>query len=102
MATCSKRSRFSAEDVLGNSDRGGMSSGEQSDIDRQLMDLDESMSYEEEFPDLVPSVGDAGGDDTEMLNLPENDDANADDEDDDYIPGAEIGTSSPVCGSGTK
>jgi hypothetical protein len=51
MATCSKRSRFSAEDVLGaledrnesSSDRGGMSSGEESDIDRQLMDLDESM-----------------------------------------------------------
>ena len=51
MATCSKRSCLSAEDVLvvledrnePNSERGGMSSGEESDIDRQLMDLDESM-----------------------------------------------------------
>jgi hypothetical protein len=51
MATCSRRSRVSSEDVLvvledrneSNSDRGGMSSGEESDIDRQLMDLDESM-----------------------------------------------------------
>ena len=51
MATCSKRSCLSAEDVLvvledrneSNSERGGMSSGEESDIDRQLMDLDESM-----------------------------------------------------------
>ena len=43
MATCSKRTRLSFEDVLvvledrneSNSDRGGMSSGEESDIDRQ-------------------------------------------------------------------
>ena len=43
-----------------------------------------SFSYEEDFPDIVPSVGDAGG------------------AGDDYIPGAEIGTSSPVCGSGRQ
>jgi hypothetical protein len=53
MATWTKRSCLSAEDVLGaledrnksNSDRGEMSSGEESDIDRQLMALDESMRW---------------------------------------------------------
>ena len=53
MATWTKRSCLSAEDVFGaledrnksNSDRGEMSSGEESDIDRQLMDLDESMRW---------------------------------------------------------
>ena len=40
-----------------------------------------------------------GGDgNTEMPIAPENEDA----EDDDYIPGAEIGTSSPVCGNGRQ
>ena len=53
METCPKRVRYTAEDVLDvleernefDSDRGGMSSGEESDIDRQLMDLDEPMRY---------------------------------------------------------
>ena len=49
MATCPKRVRYTAEEVLDvlqernefDSDRGGLSSGEESDIDRQLMDFDE-------------------------------------------------------------
>ena len=49
METPAKRSRFTAEDVLSqleltndfDSDHGGMSSGEESDIDRRLMDFDE-------------------------------------------------------------
>ena len=51
MTTCPKRVRNTAEDVLDvlkernefDSDRGGMSSGEESDIDRQLMNFDELM-----------------------------------------------------------
>ena len=51
MMTCPKRVRNTAEDVLDvlkernefDSDRGGLSSGEESDIDRQLMNFDELM-----------------------------------------------------------
>ena len=49
METPAKRSRFTAEEVLSqlevnndfDSDRGGMSSGEESDIDLRLIDFDE-------------------------------------------------------------
>ena len=49
MATPAKRSKFTAEEVLSHlevdndfdSDHGGMSSGEESDIDRRLMHFDE-------------------------------------------------------------
>ena len=49
MVTRAKRTRFTAEEVLVqmenenelNSDHGRISSGEESDIDRQLMDYDE-------------------------------------------------------------
>ena len=48
MATCPKRVRYTAEDVLEernefDSDRGRMLSGEESDIDSQLMNFDELM-----------------------------------------------------------
>ena len=49
MATSAKRSRFTTEEILSHlefdidfdSDRGGMASGKESDIDRRLMDFDE-------------------------------------------------------------
>ena len=48
MASCPKRIRYTAEDVLEernefDSNRGRMLSGEESDIDRQLMNFDELM-----------------------------------------------------------
>ena len=51
MASSEKRQRFTAEDVLAqienvndmDSDRGGMESEEESEIDRQLLNFDEEL-----------------------------------------------------------
>ena len=58
MATSAKRSRFTTEEILSHlefdidfdSDRGGMASGKESDIDRRLMDFDEEPRWVRNAP----------------------------------------------------